>query len=249
MDMPLRPFYTGADNGKIPSGEQGTTMSTQTGVMIITTDTAIKGSIRKCRRLEVMGYVEGDVVAHEVMVHPGGRIIGKIKSSAASVSGTVECDIVVDGLLQITETGSVSGTVQYGKLAMDSGADLVAEVRNMPPRLEGDFEITVQRGRSARITLSDISAVDPDDPASALVFEVTNEVNGTVAMMGDRKRPAATFTQADLIGGRVSFVHDGAAAATASFDVMVRDAAGAASGEPKTVTVTVVGNASNSSLW
>ncbi|NJM55635.1 MAG: hypothetical protein HC841_06740 [Verrucomicrobiae bacterium] len=224
-------------------------MSAQTGVMIITMDTAIKGSVRKCQRLEVMGYVEGDVVAQEVMVHPGGRIIGKLKSVSAKVSGTVEGDIVVDGLLQITDTGSVNGTVQYGKLAMESGADLVAEVRNMPPRLEGDFEITVQRGRSARITLSDISAVDPDDPASALVFEVTNENNGMVAMMGDRKRPAATFTQADLIGGRVSFVHDGSAASAASFDVVVRDAAGAASGDAKTVSVTVVGTASLSSLW
>ncbi|MBX9926939.1 MAG: polymer-forming cytoskeletal protein [Hyphomicrobiaceae bacterium] len=224
-------------------------MSTQAGVMIVTAETAIKGTVRRCRRLEVMGYVNGEVVADEIIVHRGGRIDGKIKARSTSVAGTVEGDIVVDGLLQIAETGSVNGTVQYGKLAMDAGADLVAEVRNVPPRIEGDFEISVQRGRQARITLSDISAVDPDDVASALVFDVSNETHGNVAMMGDRSRPAKSFTQADLIGGRVSFLHDGSEGSSASFDVVVRDASGGTSGEAKTVKVTVVGSTASSSLW
>lgn len=218
-------------------------MSTQAGVMagvmIVTADTAIKGTVRRCQRLEVMGYVEGEVVAREVIVHPGGRIIGKLKGGTARVAGTIKGDVVIDGLLSIAETGSVAGTVQYGKLAMEGGADLDAEVRNVPPRLEGDFAITVQRGRQARITLADLSAVDPDDPASALVFEVTNETGGMVTLMGDRNRRAETFTQADLVGGRVSFMHDGSAGETAGFDVVVRDGSGAVSGEPKTVTVTV----------
>ncbi len=224
-------------------------MNTQAGVMVVSAETAIKGSIRRCRRLEVHGYVNGEVVADEVIVHSGGRIDGKVKGRNTSVAGTIAGDVVVDGLLTISQTGSVNGTVQYGKLAMEAGADLIAEVRNIPPRLEGDFEISVQRGRTARITLADISAVDPDDAASALVFEVSNEQHGAVAMMGDRGRPAKTFTQADLIGGRVSFVHDGSAQSDAGFDVLVRDASGGTSGDPKSVKVTVVGNAASSSLW
>lgn len=224
-------------------------MSEHAGVVVVTAETAIKGSIRRCRRLEVMGYVEGEVVAGEVIVHPGGRLVGKVKGGSAVVSGSLTGDVVIDGLLRISETGSVNGTVQYGRLAMASGADLVAEVHNMPPRLEGDFAIEVQRGRSARITPADISAFDPDDPASALVFHVSGESGGVVAFMGDRNRPARTFTQSDLVGGRITFVHDGSSGSSASFDVQVRDAAGADSGPPKTVSVTVSGAAARSGFW
>lgn len=225
-------------------------MSEHTGAVIVTAETAIKGSIRRCRRIEVMGYVEGEIVAGEVIVHKGGKVRGQIKCGSADVSGALEGDIVVDGLLRIADSGSVTGTVQYVRLAMENGADLVAEVRNMPPRLEGDFEITVQRGRSARITPADITAIDPDDTASALVFHVSNEVGGMVALMGDRSRASSKFTQSDLIGGRVTFVHDGSSGARASFDVQVRDAAGGDSGEHKTVQVTVTGASSGfASVW
>lgn len=224
-------------------------MSEHQGVMIVTADTAVKGAIRRCRRLEVMGHVEGEVVAGEVIVHRGGRIVGQVKCGRVDVAGALQGDLVVDGLLSIADSGQVSGTVQYGRLAMAGGADLVADVRNMPPRLEGDFEISVQRGRSARITLADISAVDPDDGASALTFHVSNEVRGVVAMMGDRARALRTFTQADLMGGRVTFVHDGSTSDEASFDVKVTDAAGAESGDPKTVTVKVTSPPRGSSIW
>ena len=33
------------------------------GVLIVREDTAIKGEIRNCRQLEVYGYVEGDIAA------------------------------------------------------------------------------------------------------------------------------------------------------------------------------------------
>jgi len=214
-------------------------MSEQNGVVVITTDAAIKGAIRRCKRLEVMGYVEGEIVTGELVVHQGGRVVGKVKSGTARIHGMLEGDIVVDGLMSIASTGSVSGTVQYGRLAMEDGADLIAEVRNVPPRLAGDFEIVVQRGRSARVTPEDITAIDPDDPAGALTFSVTAATGGMVTLMGDRARQTNSFTQADLIGGRVIFVHDGSMSPSASFDVMVTDSSGAVSGDPKTVRVTV----------
>jgi cytoskeletal protein CcmA (bactofilin family) len=210
------------------------------GVMVVTADTAIKGTIRRCRRLEVSGYVEGEIVADDLVVNPGGRVVGRVKSKTADISGILNGDVVVDGLMQLRGRGSVTGTVQYGRLAMEDTADLDAQVRNVPPRLAGDFEIQVQRGRSARVTPDDITAIDPDDVASALKFEVSDEVGGMVTLMGDRTRRAQTFTQADLIGGRVIFVHDGGHAPTATFSVTVRDASGGYSGEPKAVKVTVL---------
>lgn len=214
-------------------------MSTNTGVVIVTSDTAIRGKVRRCRRIEVMGHLDGEITTDDLIVHPGGRVAGTLKCKTARVAGTLSGDIVVDGLLQIVGTGSVQGTVQYGRLSMEATADLVAEVRNVPPRIAGDFEITVQRGRSARITPDDITAIDPDDAASALTFEVSDEAGGMVTLMGDKRRRVQSFTQADLLGGRVIFVHDGGHDPGATFSVVVRDGSGATSGEPKAVTVTV----------
>ena len=214
-------------------------MGDSDGVVIINKDTAIKGSIRNCKRLEISGYVEGDVTAASIIVHEGGVFFGQAKAGIAEVSGTLQGTVVVDGLIRIYSTGIVNGNVHYGRLAMDAGANLSAELRNVPPRLLGDFEIAVVRGRSARITPADVTAFDPDDTASSLVFTVSNANRGMVTVTGAEKGRASAFTQADLESGRVLFLHDGSAPDSASFEVTVTDKSGATSGAPQTVTVTV----------
>ena len=225
--------------GTIDADAKGTGVSEHDGVVIINGDTAFKGSVRNCKRLEIFGYVEGDVSTKELIVHDGGNFYGQAKTGQADVSGTLQGDVVVDGLIRIHSTGIVGGNVHYGRLSMESGAHLSAEVRNVPPRLMGDYEITVVRGRAVRVTTEDITAVDPDDTDDNLVFSVSNEVHGTIGIAGT-SGAQRTFTQADLLGGRVLFVHDGSGGDSASFDVMVTDKSGATSGDPKTVKVIVV---------
>ena len=215
--------------------QRGIVMSERNGVVIISADTAIKGSIRNCKRLEVSGYVEGDATTDQLIVHEGGVFYGQAKAGSADVSGTLQGDVVVDGLIRIHSTGHV----HYGKIAMDQGANLSAEMRNVPPRIMGDFEISVVRGRSARITTEDINAVDPDDKATDLVFTVSNEHGGMITVTGAGKGRAGTFTEADLMAGRVLFQHDGSAAGTGAVDVVVADKSGATSGAPQTVKVSV----------
>ena len=209
------------------------------GIVIISTDTAFKGALRNCKRLEIFGYVEGEVTTGELIVHDGGNFYGQAQTDTANISGTMQGDIVVGGLIKIHSTGVVAGNVHYGRLAMDTGGHLWAEVRNVPPRIMGDFQISVVRGRTVRVTTQDINAVDPDDKATDLVFTVSNAANGKVAVTGGSGRPQGQFTQADLAGGRVVFQHDGSSANDASFDAVVADKSGATSGASQTVKVTV----------
>jgi cytoskeletal protein CcmA (bactofilin family) len=216
-------------------------MAGQQGLLLVREDTIIKGEIRNCRQMEVYGYVEGDVAADTLLIHPSGQCYGTVKTESAEVRGTLQGDVVVKHLINIRDTGSVSGNVQYGALSMEPGGNLTAEMRNVPPAVAGDLDVTVDRGRSVRITLEDLHAVDPDDEAKDLVFTVSNARNGIVTLSSAPGRPAAKFTQADLETGRVSFKHDGSAAPIASFDVVVADHTGATSGTPQTVKVTVKG--------
>jgi cytoskeletal protein CcmA (bactofilin family) len=211
------------------------------GLLVIREDTIIKGEIRNCRQMEVYGYVEGNVAADSLLIHPSGQCYGTVKTESAEIRGTLQGDVVVKHLISIRDTGSVSGNVQYGALAMEPGGNLTAEMRNVPPAVAGDLDVTVARGRSVTITLEDLHAVDPDDEAKDLVFTVSNARNGFVTLSRAPCRPTAKFTQADLEGSRVSFKHDGTANPAASFDVVVADHTGATSGAPQTVKVTVKG--------
>jgi cytoskeletal protein CcmA (bactofilin family) len=225
----------GSDTARI----WGTAVVGNQGVLIVAEDMIVKGEIRNCRQMEVYGYVEGDVAAQSLLVHQGGRCFGKVNTEQAEVHGTVQGEVVVKHLISIRSSGSVTGNVQYGQLAMEMGANLSAEVHNVPPTLAGDLDLTVAKGRSVTVNLEDLNAVDPDDDGKDLRFAVSRATNGFVAFSGAPARPVNAFTQADLQSGRVLFTHDGTDTKMASFDVVVADQAGATSGAPQTIKVTV----------
>ena len=208
-------------------------------VLIIREDTYLKGEIRNAGRIEVFGYVEGDVAGDLLIVHPGGRCFGKVKVETADVRGMLQGEIFVRQLVSIRGTGELVGNVKYGKLAMEMGGQLTAEMRNIPPSISGDLDMSVDKGKAVRITLQDLSALDPDDSAEQLTFTVSQVRNGYVVLSGDPVRPVDTFTQADLEQGTVLFHHDGTDEPRASFAVVVADRAGATSGAAQTVNVAV----------
>jgi cytoskeletal protein CcmA (bactofilin family) len=214
-------------------------MSDTRGVLIIGEDAVLKGEVKNGRRVEVWGYVEGGVTASEVIVQEGGKLFGQVRSETAEIRGTVQGDVRVQQLFALRSTGSAAGKIKYGRLSMEEGAELSAHVRNIPPTIAGDLDLTVDKGRSVRITLADLNAVDPDDKPEDLTFAVSNARGGFVALAGAPKLPVGNFSQADLAEGQVFFAHDGSSESKAHFDVQVTDAAGASSGEAKTVNVAV----------
>ena len=122
---------------------------------------------------------------------------------------------------------------------MEAGAELSADMRNVPPAIAGDLNLTVKRGQSVPITPEDLTAIDPDSPAQSLIFTVTTPLNGFVARASASSAPIERFSQTDLQARGVVFVHDGSDGRAASFDVIVTDDAGATSGTAQTVHVAV----------
>ncbi len=214
-------------------------MSAAKGTMVIGKDTAIRGVIRNCKQVEVYGYIDGEVATQMLVIREGGRVFGRIRVEAAEVHGVLQGTAVVKNLMTITRAGSVTGNVQYGQLAMELGAELSADVRNVPPAIFGDLDLTVARGQAVRITTADLTAVDPDDAATALIYTVSAPANGFVEMADAPNAAIEAFTQADLESNKIAFRHDGSDKTVASFNVIVKDHSGATSGAPATVHVTV----------
>ncbi len=214
-------------------------MSAREGVLIIAEGCILQGKVGNCRELEVQGYIEGEISTDKLVVHPGGRCFGTVRAGSADVHGMLQGNIGIRDLINIRATGDVSGTVRYGKMAMEMGGSLSADVRNVPPQLAGDFEIAVARGGSVRITSEDIHAIDPDDDARQLLFTLSDTRGGFVVATDAPSRPLTQFTQADLDAGRILFRHDGSKGADAGFAVLVADHTGATSGAPQNVHVSV----------
>lgn len=212
-------------------------------MLIVTEDTVIRGvrELRNCRQLEVFGYLEGDVAAKAVLVHKNGRLFGKVKSDSAVIHGTLQGEVVVKNLIDIRSSGNVSGNIKYGKLALEQGGNLSAEVRNVPPSLGGDLNLLVSKGGTVPVTLQDLNALDPDDASKDLKFAVSNVRNGYLTLSTAPRKSVTAFTQADLEAGRVAFVHDGRSTGPAGFDIVVADRSGGTSGAPATVKVAVRG--------
>jgi cytoskeletal protein CcmA (bactofilin family) len=212
-------------------------------ILVVSENTVIKGvsELKNCVRVEIYGYLEGDVAAERLLVHKGGRCYGKVKTDAAEVHGTLQGDVVVKHLIDIRSSGHVSGNIQYGQLALEAGGSLSAEVRNVPPSIGGDLDLAVEKGRSVRITAQDLTALDPDDDAKNLTFSVAKARSGFVALAAAPRTPVSSFSQADLEAGRVLFTHDGSSAGNAGFEIVVADRKGATSGAAQTVNVAVRG--------
>lgn len=208
-------------------------------MLVIGEDAILQGEIRNCREIEVHGYVEGKLEAGNVVVQPNGRLFGTVRAESAEVHGELQGDVRVKQLIAIKSTGTVTGTVKYGRLAMDEGGELSASVRNVPPAIAGDLDLAVARGGSVRLTTADLTALDPDDRSHQLTFSVSNAANGYLAFASAPGQAIMSFTQEDLEQGRIVFTHDGATVDTASFDVTVADRSGATSGRAQTVNVAV----------
>lgn len=215
-------------------------MSNKRRDAVIQHDTIVKGTILNGGLIDVYGYVEGNVTAQDLRVHQGGRIAGQLRAENAEVNGTLQGEAVIKQLIKISSTGVVEGNVRYGRISVETGGDLSAELRNIPPEIAGDLELVVARGKSVTVTVMDLMAIDPDHGADALTFTVSNPVGGWVALTDAPRDAVTSFKQADIEGGRVQFVHDGSDGKVASFDVVVVDGAGAASGAAQTVKAAVL---------
>jgi len=207
--------------------------------MVIRAGDHLSGQIRGGTRVDIEGSGDGSIVTKHLVIGNGGYFDGSVHVETAEVHGKLRGRVSVRNLLTISETGDVEGEIRYGQLALAAGSNLVADLKNVPPELAGDFQLEVARGGSVKITPEDIEATDADDGADALKFTATNLLNGHLAHIDALSEPLAQFTQADINAGKIVFVHAGGATANAGFDIVVVDDDGASAGPPRPVLVIV----------
>ena len=99
------------------------------GVVLIGRNTKIMGDITDCSMIEIQGVLEGTVVADVVVIREGGGFRGSMQTDNAEVHGVLEGTIVVHELLDVRATGSATGELTYGRMAVCDGGMVAGNLR------------------------------------------------------------------------------------------------------------------------
>ncbi len=94
-------------------------------INVIGSDTRIDGSLSTRTAVHLLGEIDGNVDCISLTVEKDAGIRGDVTASeSVVVHGKVVGNLVVDGKLTVTDTGSVAGLVRARSMEIDDGAEL-----------------------------------------------------------------------------------------------------------------------------
>jgi cytoskeletal protein CcmA (bactofilin family) len=100
--------------------------------LIVGPDISLHGHIASCDRLVVEGTVEAELTdCHTIEIAETGVFTGAAEIEGADISGRYEGSLTVRGHLLIRSTGSVSGTIRYGRLEIQPGGIANGDMKNL----------------------------------------------------------------------------------------------------------------------
>lgn len=93
--------------------------------LVIGPGITMSGEIESCDTLIVEGTVEAALKGAQILdIAQTGTFYGSVEIEEAMISGRFEGDITVTGRLTVASTGSITGTIVYGELAIEAGASI-----------------------------------------------------------------------------------------------------------------------------
>lgn len=90
---------------------------------VIGEQSKFKGEFTTAGSVNINGEFEGRLSAGgEVIVSPGGRLVGEIEGGSIVVSGQVDGNLKAKDILEISKSGRVNGDLTGGKIIIEDGA-------------------------------------------------------------------------------------------------------------------------------
>lgn len=150
LGMPPSRLAESATSKKLPHDGNSTDEMPQKSEsrLIVGPNIKLKGvEIEDCDTLVVEGYVEASMDSRVIEIREAGVYKGKVDIDIAIVHGTFEGELTARERLIVHESGDVSGTVRYGRLAIEEGG-----------RVHGDMDELAENTKHPKKT----SASTPD---------------------------------------------------------------------------------------
>ncbi len=91
----------------------------------------MKADIEACGAIQVDGHLEATAHCRELKVSTSGSLIGDLTVENADISGHFEGSLTVTDTLIVRTTGSVSGTIKYNSVAIESGGNISGAIHRL----------------------------------------------------------------------------------------------------------------------
>src|SRR5438067_13486944 len=104
--------------------------------LVVGSGVSLSGDVKFCDRLFVSGNLESSIhECRELEILPTGVFRGNATVMTADIRGRFEGDLVVRKRLVVRSTGHVAGSITYGEIAIEAGAEVAGIL--MPDRKNG----------------------------------------------------------------------------------------------------------------
>ena len=198
------------------------------------------------------------IAESDLLSNDSGDLALDITDVSNAVNGSVSLN--GDGTITFTPTANFSGTASFDYTLTDSNGDTdtatvtisVLSVNDSPTLITTDVT-GFDEGGLVTITSTALDGQDPDNDADQLTYSLTSlPPHGTLYFddtpgdgIGDARELGIneSFTQQDVIDGKIKFLHDGGETHSASFNVRLTDGSNFSVTQPLTLTATPVNDA------
>ena len=142
---------------------------------------------------------------------------------------------LIDGKIQYVHNGSLTTSDSFTfKVADGASNEITGQTFSITiiaadesaPTIATNKSLSLNEGATAKIPIDSLAATDTEADNATLTFTITSSTsNGRLESTDSSGVAITTFTQQDLIDGKIQYVHDGSNTTSDSFTFKVADAA------------------------
>ena len=100
----------------------------QGSVSVISDELTITGTVTSSGNLIINGNVDGEINCESLEIGPTGIVTGTVKAGQCSLAGKLEGKLSAR-TVNILSTGDLNGRLSYGKLEIETGANIALKLR------------------------------------------------------------------------------------------------------------------------
>lgn len=135
------------------------------GALLIGGGVELKGRIGSCDALVVEGTIESTIECRSIEVRASGVVTGEATVESATIVGRFDGNLVVSGCLTVHAGGRISGSVRYGEIEIERGAEIIGDVATVGSETPGDTAAVGSETPDDSVSMIE-HAMPPRDPAA-----------------------------------------------------------------------------------
>jgi len=133
----LQPKYQDPRTADRPVASAARPPGEDPGALLVGGGVELKGRIGSCDSLVVEGTIESTIECRSIEIRASGTVTGEATVETATIVGRFDGNLVVTGCLTVHSGGRISGSVRYGEIEIERGAQIAGDVATVDSEAPG----------------------------------------------------------------------------------------------------------------